>query len=269
MRSTSTVSFRSALLRKKVRTTSSSYSRRLAAVSGTTATVRGAVTRQKLRVLEASEVSAWSMVAWRRSMLTGWSRNAGSKTTLRFENLPMAVKMSRALASRKMSVSGRVTSVGTSWPGRGAARLSLISVSSVVWPSRLAAATCVRSWVRSARISVWMSPLPGFSSAASWNSISASSGWPVDRCRRALRDVILGGAQPGPVEGEADAAVVGPLPRRLDVLGDGEIVVLVLLGGPRGAQRAGGGAGAGQQAGGQHDGQRSGGEPVSGFAGHC
>ena len=45
MRSTSTVSFKSALLRKKVRTTSSSYSRRLAAVSGTMVTVRGAVTR--------------------------------------------------------------------------------------------------------------------------------------------------------------------------------------------------------------------------------
>ncbi len=58
MRSTSTVSLRSALLRKKVRTISSSYSRRLAAVSGTIATVRGAVTRQKWRVLEASEVRA-------------------------------------------------------------------------------------------------------------------------------------------------------------------------------------------------------------------
>ena len=202
-------------------------------------------------------------------MLTGWSRNAGSKTTLRLANLPIAVKMSRALASRKISVSGRVTSVGTSWPGRGAARLSLISVSSVVLPSRLATATWVRSWVRSARISVWMSPLPGFSSAASWNSIMRFFGMAGGQMPPCLRDVILGGAQPGAVEGEADAAVVGPLPRRLGVLGDGEIVVLVLLGRPGGAQRAGGGAGAGQQARGQHDSQRSGGEPISGFAGHC
>ncbi len=113
-------------------------------------------------------------------MLTGWSRNAGSKTTLRFENLPIAVKMSRALASRKMSVSGSVTSVGTSAPGNGAARLSLMSDSSVVRPSR-SIAILVRNCARSVRSWSWMSPLAGFSSAASWNSISASSVWLVAR----------------------------------------------------------------------------------------
>ena len=45
IRSRSTVSFRSALLSGKVRTISSSYSCRLAAVSGTTVMKRGPVTR--------------------------------------------------------------------------------------------------------------------------------------------------------------------------------------------------------------------------------
>ncbi len=73
-------SLRSAFDRKKVLTTCCSCSRRLAAVSGTTVTTLLSVTRWKVRPAVPSAERACSKPTSRRSRVTGWSWNCGSKT---------------------------------------------------------------------------------------------------------------------------------------------------------------------------------------------
>ena len=80
MRSRSMVSLRSALERKKVRTTCCSLSRRLAGVSGMTLMTLASSTRWKVRPTLPSAFSACSKGTSRRSMVTVVSWNEGSKT---------------------------------------------------------------------------------------------------------------------------------------------------------------------------------------------
>jgi len=81
------------------------------------------VTRKKLRVASASELRALSSVAPRRSTLTGVSRKVGSNTMLMLASRATIRNASRLVASRRMSVSGILTSVGNSKPYGGRSRV--------------------------------------------------------------------------------------------------------------------------------------------------
>ncbi len=155
-----------------MRTTSSSYSRRLAGVSGMTTIVFGAVTRKKVRVAPATVLSASSSDALRRSTLISASRNAVSKMRLMFAKRAIVMNTSRLLASRKVSDAGIFTPAGRSMPGGGRSRERSMIVCSSVLPSR-ATAIFARSLLRVARSSSSASPFEGFSSAASSYSTSA------------------------------------------------------------------------------------------------
>ena len=137
-----------------------------------TTTVFGAVTRKKVRVAAATVLSASSSVEFRKSTLTGLSRNAGSKIRLMFAIRAMPTKTSRLVASRKVRVAGMRTPCGRSRPGGGISRARSISDWSSVLPSR-ATCTFVRSLLRVFRSSSSSSPLPGFSSMATSYSASA------------------------------------------------------------------------------------------------
>ncbi len=153
--------------------TSSSYSRRLAAVSGTMVTVAGAVTRQNVPVERPMASRAAGSEAPRRSIDNGTLRNCGSKTRLMPAKRAREVSTSRLPASRNTRESGSVTS-GSSRPCGGRARARLMTDSSWVTPS-LRTAILVRSAVRVSRTAASASALTGFSSRAIWNSTRASS----------------------------------------------------------------------------------------------
>jgi hypothetical protein len=101
-----------------------------------TTIVFGAVTRKNVRVAPATVFNASSSVAFRRSTVSGASRNAGSKMRLTPANRLMAVNTSRLPASRKVSDAGILTPWGRSSPGGGKSRARSMSVCSSVLPSR-------------------------------------------------------------------------------------------------------------------------------------
>ena len=110
-------------------------------------TVFGAVTRKNVRVAAATRVER----VFERGIaqVHGDRRVAerASNTRLMLAKRAIAVKTSRLLASRKVSVAGIRTSCGRSRPGGGRSRGVSISVCKSVLPSRVTA-TRVRSLLR-------------------------------------------------------------------------------------------------------------------------
>ncbi len=87
-----------------------------------TTTVFAAATRKNVRVAPATVLSASSRVVFRKSTVTGVSRNDESKIRLILARRAMAVKTSRLLASRNVSDAGIFTPCGRSRPGGGRSR---------------------------------------------------------------------------------------------------------------------------------------------------
>ena len=232
-----------------MRTISSSYSRRLAGVSGTITTVCGAVTRKKLRVAPATVFSASSSVALRRSTVTGASRNCVSKIRLMPPNRAIVVNTSRLLASRKMSDAGILTFGGRSRPGGGRLRVRSMSVWSSVLPSR-DTATLSRSLLRVDRSSSSIVGARGVQlggdAVFDERLVELADG---GQAARALQ-VILRRAHLGPFEAGSGVAVAGLEAQRLGVLDDRPVVVLTVFGIVAQARRRGRGAAGGDE---RHD----------------
>jgi hypothetical protein len=100
----------------------------LAGVSGTITTVCGDVTRKNVRVALATVVSASGSDVFRRSTVTGVSRNVESKIKLMPAKRAMAVNTSRLPASRKVSEAGMRAFCGRSRPAGGRSRVRSMSV---------------------------------------------------------------------------------------------------------------------------------------------
>ena len=109
-----------------------------------------------------------------------------------------------------------------------------------------------RSLLRVVRISASMSLLVGFISAAIWYSTSASSSLPTAAETTAAFEVLLRGAELGPLQRQPGRPSSGSW-RPPSVLDDRQVVVLQPLGLARPAHGAGGGA-AGRQC--RHDEQQ-------------
>ncbi len=137
-------------------------------------------------MLAASAESASPNVESCRSIDTGSSWNAGSKTMFTSASFARSVNTSRLLACALVwSVDGSFRPLGSSRPSGGRSRVRAMSACSRVWPW-LVLASCARRLLRATFSSRSMSPLAGLSSAAIWYSSSASSYF-CDAARRRAR----------------------------------------------------------------------------------
>ncbi len=252
----STVSFRSAFERKKVFTTCCSYSRRLEAVSGTTITTCESTTRWKVWAMLPRALRAWSKGTSRRSRLTGWSRNSGSKTKLTpavrpSEQVDLAqARVAEGDAERLLGPRAEDEPGQAPLPravlqlvhgGRGSPRRALLLRLLDLTPQG------GRGRVQVARQPELVERL--------LEEAAAEEASPA-------RGVLLGGAELRALEALPIGEAVGVLLERLRVLEDGAVVVLPPLGVLAGAE--GGRGGAAQEGGqGEREGGRAPAHPVT------
>ena len=147
---------------------------------------RGAVTRQKLRVVDDNAVSAsFERLAAHvdRHRLVAEGRVESDAEVGELADGRVDVARVGVAEHQRVGQLGIRRQVG---PGRGADRLCAISDSRRVLPSSSRTAILARSCLRVSFSSCSTSGLPGLSSKASWNSISASSSLPVAARRRAV-----------------------------------------------------------------------------------
>ena len=219
------VSFRSALERKKVRTTCCSLSRRLAGVSGMTFTTRASSTRWNVRPTLASAVRACSKGTSRRSMLIVWS--TGTRGRRRSSRPPRAPARGRSRAGwrcGRRGPSGSFAPGPRSRPGRLRSRTrSFRACTEAPGP--------MPRWWRSASSMSWPSVVEsGLRSRASLNSSSASLCRPRERSRRPARACSSDARRRARSRALAVVRVVGVVLERLGVLEHGLVVVPAALG---------------------------------------
>ena len=224
---------------------SSSYSRRLAGVSGMTVIVFAAETRRSCACCAVTACSASSSV---RLAQVDRQRLVAELRIEDHVDVGEVADRGEDVADAGVAEDERVGQRHV----RGQLEAGRLQIARRFRPAS-GAASCRRSgrraWraagcaARAARVS--MSPLAGFSSAAICSSISASSSLPVPARRRARWSWYARRAELGALQRQARRQVVGLGAQRLLVLDDGAVEVLGALGFAAGLQ-AGGRRAAGQ-----------------------